>query len=94
MYSNIYSCLFHNANIKEENIIESNAAWTEANVVTSLQIKKRKTFIVCIWSQNVQKDETLCYNNKNTQSLLRLLDGLRALNGLEHVKYSFQSIIP
>ncbi len=26
MHSNIYSCLFHDANIKEENIIDSNAA--------------------------------------------------------------------
>ncbi len=25
MHSNIYSCLFHDANIKEENIIDSNA---------------------------------------------------------------------
>ncbi len=44
----------------------SNPAYTEANVVTSLQIKKAKnTFIVCIRSQNVQKDETLCYNKKH-----------------------------
>ncbi len=47
--------------ILKENIIDSNTAWTEANVVTSLQIKKtQNTFIVCIRSQNVQKDETLC----------------------------------
>ncbi len=26
MHSNIYSCLFHDANIKEENIIDSHAA--------------------------------------------------------------------
>ncbi len=33
--------------LKEENIIDSNAAWTEANVVTSLQIKKtQNTFVV------------------------------------------------
>ncbi len=38
MHSNIYTCLFNDANFKEENIIDSNAAWTEANVVTSLQI--------------------------------------------------------
>ncbi len=31
MHSNIYSCLFHAANIKEESIIYSHA-WTEANV--------------------------------------------------------------
>ncbi len=45
MHSNIYSCLFHDANIKEENIII-----------------------------------------KNTQSLLRLLGGLHAMNELENVK--------
>ncbi len=32
--------------LKEENIIDSNAAWTEANVVTSLQIKKHKTHLL------------------------------------------------
>ncbi len=42
MHSNIYSCLFLSANIKEENIIDSHAAGTEANVVTSLQIKEAK----------------------------------------------------
>ncbi len=39
MHSNIYSSLFRDANIEEENIIDSHAAWTEANAVTSLQIK-------------------------------------------------------
>ncbi len=56
-------------------------------IVTSLQIKKtQNTFIVCIRSQHVQKDETLCYNKKktHTQSLLRLLGGLPAMNGLEN----------
>ncbi len=39
------------ANIKEENIIDSHAAWTEGNIIISLQIKERKnTFIVCILS--------------------------------------------
>ncbi len=75
----------HDANIKEESIIDSNAAWTEANVVTSPQIKERKTHLFdCIWSQNVQKHLTLCYNKKKTQSLLRLLGGLRAMNWLEN----------
>ncbi len=61
MHSNIYSCLFHDANIKEENIIDSNAAWTEVNVVyLTTNINTQNTFIVCIRSQNLQKDETLC----------------------------------
>ncbi len=51
MHSNIYSCLFHAANIKEENIIDSHAAWTEANVAISLQIERAlKHIIVCIVS--------------------------------------------
>ncbi len=41
----IYLCLFHAANIKEKNIIDSHAVWTEVNVVTSLQIKERKTHL-------------------------------------------------
>ncbi len=55
--------LIHDANIKEENIIDSKCSlnWGEC---TSLQIKKRKTLIVCIQSQNLQKGETLCYNKK------------------------------
>ncbi len=48
MYSNIHSCLFRAANIKEVNIIDSHAAWTEANVVTSLQIKERKTHLLFV----------------------------------------------
>ncbi len=72
MYSNIYSCLFHDADIKVENIIDSKATWTEANVV--------------IRSQNVQKDETFVIIKKHTQSLLRLLGGLRAINELETLK--------
>ncbi len=61
MHSNIYSCLFHDANIKEENIIDSNAAWTEVNVVYLTTNKNtQNTFIVCIQSQNLLKDETLC----------------------------------
>jgi len=57
----------------------------------------QNTFIVFIRSQNVQKDETLCYNKKNTQftqSVLPLLGGLRAMNGLEHFTYYFQAFIP
>ncbi len=40
MHSNIYSYLFCATNIKQEHIIDSHAAWTEANVVTTLQIKE------------------------------------------------------
>ncbi len=55
----------------------------------------QNTFIVFIRSQNVQKDETLCYNKKiRKQSVLPLLGGLRAMNGLEHFKYYFQAFIP
>ncbi len=80
--------------IKEENIIDSNAAWTEANIVYLTTNKTmQNTFIVCIRSQNLQKDETLCYNKK-TQSLLRLLGGLRAMNGRENVKYNLQAFTP
>ncbi len=45
----------------------------------------QNTFIVCIISLNLQKDETLGYNKKKTQSLLRLLGGLSAMNGLENI---------
>ncbi len=36
--------------ILKENIIDSNAAWTKANVVTSLQIKKIAKHIHCLYS--------------------------------------------
>ncbi len=55
MHSTIYSYLFNNANIKEENVIDSNAALTEVNVVYLTTNKRAK---------NLQKVETLCYNNK------------------------------
>ncbi len=32
--------------------------------------KTKNTFIVCIRSQNVQKDETLCYKKKNTKLIV------------------------
>ncbi len=47
--SNMYSYLFHDANIKEENIIDSNAAWTKTTVVTSLQIKTCKTYLLFVF---------------------------------------------
>ncbi len=68
MHSNIYSYLFHDENIKEESIIDTEVSWTEVNVVTSLQIKERKTHLfVCVWSQNLQKIFSLCYKKKNTK---------------------------
>ncbi len=91
MHSNIYSCLFHDANIKEENIIDSDAAWTEANVVTSLQIKKCKTHLLFVFDLKIYRKMRLCYNKNKKQSLLRLLGGLHAMNGLENVKYNFQA---
>ncbi len=48
MHSNIYSFLFCAANIKEENIIDSHAAWNEANII-SLQIKERKTHLLFVF---------------------------------------------
>ncbi len=49
MHSTIYSDLFNNANIKEENVIDSNAALTEVNVVYLTTNKRaQNTFIVCI----------------------------------------------
>ncbi len=78
MHSNIYSCLFCAANIKQENIIDSHAAWTEVNVVTSLQIKEWecKTHLLFVSDLNIYRKMKLCYNKK-AQSLLRLLGGLR-----------------
>ncbi len=75
MHSNIYSCLFHDANIKEENIIDSHAAWTEANVVTSLQIKEwGKTHLLLVSDLKLHRRMRLCHN-KNALSLLKLLGG-------------------
>ncbi len=54
-------------------IIDSNTAWTEGNVVYLTTNKRaQNAFIVCIRSQNLQKDEALCYNKIKikTQSLL------------------------
>ncbi len=35
--------------ILKENIIDIHAAWTEVNVVTSLQIKERKTHLLFVF---------------------------------------------
>ncbi len=94
MHSNIYSCLFCDANIKEEHIIDSNSAWTEANVVTSLQIQEHKTHLLFVFDLKIYRKMKLCVIIKKTQSLLQLLGGLRAMNGLENVKYNFQAFIP
>ncbi len=91
MHSNIYSCLFRDANIKEENIIDSHAAWTEANVVTSLQIKERKTHLLFVFDLKIYRKIRLCVIIKKTQSLLRLLGGLRAMNGPENIISNFQA---
>ncbi len=60
MHSNIYSCLFRAANIKEENIIDSHAVGTEANVVTSLQIKERKTHLLFVFDLKIDRRMRLC----------------------------------
>ncbi len=60
MHLNIYSSLFHDANIKEENIIDFNAAWTEENVVTSLQIKNRKTHLLFVFDLKIYRKMRLC----------------------------------
>ncbi len=59
MHSNIYSFLFRAANIKEENIIDSHAAWNEANI-SSLQIKERKTHLLFVFYNKIK-----CYNKSN-----------------------------
>ncbi len=92
MHSNIYSCLYRVANIKQENI-DSHAAWTEANVVTSLQIKERKTHLLLLSDLTFTEGCDLCYNKKKVQSLLRLLGGLRqvrAINWLEHFRLYYR----
>ncbi len=55
MHSNIYSCLFCASHIKQGNIIDSHAALTEANVVTSLQIKERKTHLLFVSDLNIYR---------------------------------------
>ncbi len=60
---------------------------------SSLQIKERKTHLLFVFElNNLQKNLSFCYNKK-TQSLLRLLGGLRAINGYENVTYYFQAFI-
>ncbi len=53
--SYMYSYLFHDANIKEKNIIDSNAAWTETTVVTSLQIKTCKTYLLFVFDLKIYR---------------------------------------
>ncbi len=57
--------LINAANITQENIIDSHAAWTEGNVVTSLQIKECKTHLLFV--SDLKMDENLCYNKKSTK---------------------------
>ncbi len=58
--SNMYSYLFHDANIKEENIIDSNAAWTKTTV-TSLQIKTCKTYLLFVFDLKMYRKMRLIY---------------------------------
>ncbi len=56
-------------------------------IVTSLQIKNRKTHLLFVFDLNIYRKMRLCAiikKKKHTQSLLRLLGGLRAMNGLEN----------
>ncbi len=53
--------------------------------VTSLQIKKHKTHLLFVSDLKMYRRMRLCHNKK-AQSLLQLLGGLRAMNGLEDVK--------
>ncbi len=94
MHSNIYSFLFRAANIKEENIIDSHAAWNEANII-SLQMKERKTHCLYFILKLIEGWD-FDYNKINkAQILLRLLGGFCAtMNGLENVTYYFQAFIP
>ncbi len=78
--------------IKEENIIDSHAVGTEANVVTSLQIKERKTHLLFVFDLKIDRRMRLCVIIKSTK--LIVIIGLRAMNGLENVKYYFQAFIP
>ncbi len=55
MHSKMYSCLFRAANIKEENIIDS-----QANVVTSLQVKERKTHLLFVSDLKIDRRMRLC----------------------------------
>ncbi len=92
MHSNIYSCLFHDANIKEENIIDSNAAWTEANVDTSLQTKECKTYLLFVFDLKIYRKMRFCVIiKKKHKAYCDYWGGLRAMNGLENIKYNFES---
>ncbi len=90
MHSNIYSCLFRDANIKEENIIDSHAAWTETNVVTSLQIKERKKHLLFVFDLKIYRKMRLCVIIKKKKKLIAIIVCL-VMNGLENVKYYFQA---
>ncbi len=66
MHSNICSFLFRAANIKEENIIDSHAAWNEANII-SLQIKERKTHLLFVFYLKIDRRLRLCVIIKVTK---------------------------
>ncbi len=63
-------------------------------IVTSLQIKKCKTHLLFVFDLIIYRKMRLCVTIKKKHSLLRLLGGLRAMNGLEIVKYYFQAFSP
>ncbi len=60
MHSNIYSCLFHDANIKEENIIDSKCSLNRGEV-TSLQIKNAK-HVSCLYDLKMYRKMRLAMN--------------------------------
>ncbi len=60
---------------------------------SSLQIKERKTHLLFVFELNIYRKIWVFVIIKKTQSLLRLLGGLRAINGYENVTYYFQAFI-
>ncbi len=85
-----YSCLLRAVNIKQENIIDSHAAWTEANVVTSLQMKARKTHLMFVSDLKIYRRMRLCFIIKKHKAHCNYWVAcikLRSINGLEYIKY-------
>ncbi len=97
MHSNIYSCLFRAANIKQENIIDLHVAWTEVNVVTSLQIKECKTHLLFVSDLKIDRRMRLCVIVKSTK-LFGIIGWLASSCvqwiDLKTVKYYFQAFFP
>ncbi len=95
MHSNIYSCLFRAANIKEENIIDSPTALTEANIIISLQIKEHKTHVLFVSDLKMFRWMRLYVIIKKHKAYCDywVACDLSAMNGLENIKYYFQAFI-